>query len=41
MASVTNDQVDSIDDTLFQLREYTLLHSLLQRYQAKRTWPDM
>jgi hypothetical protein len=31
----------AIADTLFQWREYALLHSLLQRYQAKRRWSDM
>jgi putative PEP-CTERM system TPR-repeat lipoprotein len=41
MATVTDDQMVAIADTLFQWREYALLDSLLQRYQAEKTWSDM
>ncbi len=41
MTTVTDDQMVAIADTLFQWREYVLLDSLLQRYQAEKTWSDM
>jgi len=41
MATVTDDQMVAIADTLFQWREYALLDSLLQRYKAEKTWSDM
>jgi Flp pilus assembly protein TadD len=41
MVAVTDDQMVAIADTLFQWREYAFLDSLLQRYQAEKTWSDM